>query len=363
MPAAPEIGHGGGDVGILKVLGQPEAQHLAQADGHPGIAAEIKIELQGKGQQRHPGHGGGQTLKANGGGLIPQTAQPVGQQGLHGKAQYEIPQTVVHGTDAAAAVGKLQAHPLRFHQRAGQELGKQENSRAVAQKAPFRLGFAAIQVHEIGGHLKGEEAHAQGKGDSLPEEAGILKAQKAAEQNGQASGKKQAPTLRSLHPESCQPGQEYQTQKECKAPDAITHPNGIKYQAAQSQHRIAAPCRNQIVNQEEGRQKEKYKIDAVKLHGLHSQKSVQSVKRCRLCRKQTAQAADFTATGVDITFTGILYQRPYKKQYIIRQSFYKFFPGPIVQIDYCKAGHRNRPFPANSGGLPAPRFGRPASPE
>ena len=44
--AAPEFRDAGGNVRIIKVLVEIEAQHLSKTDGHIGISAEIEIQLQ-----------------------------------------------------------------------------------------------------------------------------------------------------------------------------------------------------------------------------------------------------------------------------------------------------------------------------
>ena len=46
MPAPPEFGDGGGDVGVVEVLGEIESQHLAHANAHHGVAGKIKVELE-----------------------------------------------------------------------------------------------------------------------------------------------------------------------------------------------------------------------------------------------------------------------------------------------------------------------------
>ena len=45
MPAPPELGDGGGDIRVVEVLGKVEAQHLAHADAHHGVAGKVEIEL------------------------------------------------------------------------------------------------------------------------------------------------------------------------------------------------------------------------------------------------------------------------------------------------------------------------------
>ena len=45
VPAPPELGDGGGDIRVVEVLRKVEAQHLAHADAHHGVAGKVEIEL------------------------------------------------------------------------------------------------------------------------------------------------------------------------------------------------------------------------------------------------------------------------------------------------------------------------------
>ena len=47
MPAAPIFGNAAGDIGIIEVFGENEAENVAQTNGHIGITGEVKVELQG----------------------------------------------------------------------------------------------------------------------------------------------------------------------------------------------------------------------------------------------------------------------------------------------------------------------------
>ena len=54
MPAAPEFCDRLGQVGVIEVFDKVETEHLAQADGHIGIAGEVKINMQGEGDAVDP---------------------------------------------------------------------------------------------------------------------------------------------------------------------------------------------------------------------------------------------------------------------------------------------------------------------
>ena len=55
MPAAPEAGEAFGAIGTAEVFGENETKRLAKADGHIGIAGEVKIDLERESEKPHPG--------------------------------------------------------------------------------------------------------------------------------------------------------------------------------------------------------------------------------------------------------------------------------------------------------------------
>ena len=56
VPAPPELGDAGGDVGIVEVVLELKAEHLTQADGHLGIAGKVKKQLQAVADGTQPGN-------------------------------------------------------------------------------------------------------------------------------------------------------------------------------------------------------------------------------------------------------------------------------------------------------------------
>ena len=53
-----------GDIGVVEVAQELEAQHPSQAHRHIRIAGEVKVDLEGKGQHAQPGPGHGQVRPA-----------------------------------------------------------------------------------------------------------------------------------------------------------------------------------------------------------------------------------------------------------------------------------------------------------
>ena len=50
VPAPPEFRHAGGDVWVVEVFLELETYHPPEADGHVGIAGEVKVDLQREAQ-------------------------------------------------------------------------------------------------------------------------------------------------------------------------------------------------------------------------------------------------------------------------------------------------------------------------
>ena len=98
VPAPPELGDGCGDIRVVEVCGEVEAQHLAHANAHHGVAGKVKVELQAIGDDAQPHQRGGCIGKAHKGGgravrnaddVCPQSTDGIRQQHLFGKAKGE----------------------------------------------------------------------------------------------------------------------------------------------------------------------------------------------------------------------------------------------------------------------------------
>ena len=50
MPALPELRHTFADVRVVEVLGELETDHPSDADGHVAVTREVKINLEGVGE-------------------------------------------------------------------------------------------------------------------------------------------------------------------------------------------------------------------------------------------------------------------------------------------------------------------------
>ena len=59
MPSSPEFSNTFGNIRVIKVFNKFKSEHFSKPNGHIGITGKIKVKLQGKGQDSHPGSQGG----------------------------------------------------------------------------------------------------------------------------------------------------------------------------------------------------------------------------------------------------------------------------------------------------------------
>ena len=266
MPPAPEVPHGPGSIGMLEVPGQAEAQHPAQPQSHPGIAAEVQIQLQGIGCDAHPCQRRGHALVADIAHLTPQAADLVGQQHLHGQTQHEVPQSAVEILQTGPGRGgQLLLQGQRVHQRAGQQLGKQQHAGEKQQGLRLRRHPAPVHVDEIRRQLEGIEADGQGQRHSQTQEPRIFEEEQAAEQGRQAQHQ-QPPAFPGLHPPAQEIYQRRQTQQRSQAPGPFPHADDVEHQTPQTQQRRPPAGGDQIKRRQKQRQKRENKCKRIKSH-------------------------------------------------------------------------------------------------
>ena len=89
MPPPPELGDRLGDIGVVEVAHELEAQHPAQAHSHVGVAGEVEVELESESGHAQPCPSSGELPGGEGQNGIPQLADVVGQQDLFRQAHHE----------------------------------------------------------------------------------------------------------------------------------------------------------------------------------------------------------------------------------------------------------------------------------
>ena len=163
MPPAPEIRNAGCLVGVVKVFREVEAQHLAQADGHIGVAGEIEINLEGVCQNADPGSAGGKLSQVVGFDFRPEHTDAVGQDHLLGKAADKGAHTLSDGGQIDAALVQLPLHIRIPDDGPGNQLGEHGYIGAEVYNAFLYMNLAAVQVDTVGHALEGVEGNTDGQ--------------------------------------------------------------------------------------------------------------------------------------------------------------------------------------------------------
>ncbi len=163
MPPAPELRHRGRDIRIVKILRKTEAQHLPQPYCHIGIAGKIKINLEGKRQNSHPGGQRAHLPQAHFRNRHPKFTHIVGNQHLFRQAEAEALHPAADRLQAGFPVVKAGLHIPVLHDGTGYQLRKHGNIHAEIQQVLLHLCFSPIHVNGIRHGLKGIEGNPYGQ--------------------------------------------------------------------------------------------------------------------------------------------------------------------------------------------------------
>ena len=164
MPALPKLYHRAGNIGVVEVLQEVEAEHLPQADGHVAVAGEIEIDLERVGRDAQPRAGEGQLLTRK--GPVPELANGVGQQDLLCHAHGEALDPGGEFLQVLPPALQLFRHGFVADDGARDELGKEGDIGAEGDHVFLHRGVPAVDVDGIAHGLEGVKADADGQGQS-----------------------------------------------------------------------------------------------------------------------------------------------------------------------------------------------------
>ena len=136
-----------------------EAEHGGKADGHVGIAAEVKVQLEAVEHHAEDGGEGAHPRHAGYGGE--RRAEGVRQKDLLHEAGKEHRHAAPGVGDIDGPVVKLRLHVLVPDDGAGHDLGEEADVQGKRQRVSLRLGFAAVHVKDIGQRREREKRDAE----------------------------------------------------------------------------------------------------------------------------------------------------------------------------------------------------------
>ena len=190
MPAPPEFGHRGGDIGLVKILQQPETEYPGEANRHVRIAGEVEVDRKCEEDHAGPGLDKPQFRRVVREDEIGSAGQRVGEQHLLDDPQHEAGKAEDEIVDMGGRTSlHLAGDVVILDDRAGQELWKEEHVKRVERDAPRRRRDAAMDIDEIGDLFKNNKGDADGQrdlGNAQPAE--IKRAEQSVEIHGEKAG-------------------------------------------------------------------------------------------------------------------------------------------------------------------------------
>src|SRR6185503_15484570 len=160
VPARPEFAQAGGQVGIVEIEDQVEADHFCDAAGHVGVAAEIEEDLPGEGDGRQCERGG---IVRTGVVINPLDIERevVGQREFLEQADQKQRKAVGQILQAEGRRAmKLREQVSGPLDRSGHQLRKKADEGGEAKEVALALDVAQIKVDGVAHRLEREERNA-----------------------------------------------------------------------------------------------------------------------------------------------------------------------------------------------------------
>ena len=285
VPAVPELREGAGDVGIVEVLLEAEAEHRPKADGHVGIAGEIVVELQGVGHTAEPGHGRGDLPgRGEAEARLPGEGEVVGEEDLLAEAAQKAADALLKALLGDLPLADLGGDAVVADDGARDELREEGDVEPEIEHTALHLGLAAVHVDAVAHGLEGKEGDADGERDlrhsQLRPEQGVevlhgkaevfeMEEDAEVENDREHEPKPFAPRARLDETEGVvdRDGQQHQEDIDRLAP-------GVEEQARDQEKEVARPGRAQqpVIRDQHAGQEDKQKDGTGKQHGRFSPK-------------------------------------------------------------------------------------------
>src|SRR6478736_7972649 len=156
MPTAPELRDRAGDVRVVEILSELEAEDAAQADGHVRIAGEVEVDLHRVAGETEPGDRAADLRRWQREDLVGHRTGRVGQENLLRQANDEALRTSRQVVQRDVAVAQLGGDIGVAHDRPRNELRKEGLEQREAEKTAFGRHLLPVDIYEIRHALEGE---------------------------------------------------------------------------------------------------------------------------------------------------------------------------------------------------------------
>ena len=171
VPAAPELGDGGGFVGGVEVFDEVEAEEFGEADGHVGVGGEVEVDLEGVSEDAGPGDEGGEVAIACSEGGVGDEAHGIREEDFFGEPEAEAGEAEREFLDGMLPVPHLMGDDAVADDGAGDEVGEEGDEAGEVEEGFGGFGMAAVEVDAVAEALEDVEGDACGE-DDVAEEFG-----------------------------------------------------------------------------------------------------------------------------------------------------------------------------------------------
>ena len=157
MPSSPEFRDAPGNIRIIKVFQEVEAEHFSETDGHIGVTREIKVDLEGVSQGSQPGSchrklGNGKSCRR-----IPEKADVIRQQDLFSHTGHKAVDAFREVIQIFPAFLHLLRNGLILYDGSCDQLRKHGNIGSIADPVLLHVRISTVNINGIGHGLEGEK--------------------------------------------------------------------------------------------------------------------------------------------------------------------------------------------------------------
>ena len=275
VPAPPELAHAAGDIRIVEVFREREAEEHTDADGHVAVAGEIKEDLQTVAHRAEPRKTHAERFRREGVYGVRDRRRAFGEQELFQKAAHEPAQSGSRHFRGHRMVGKLCRGVLPADDRPRDQPGEKREIQEERIRSPADALRRAVRIDKVRNAVEREKRYAERQRQRLRErrqsqrfehKRKIFIKSEQRKVSRRAHGAPELPALFAAGdepPEKIVPEERRKKHgKRCKAAEAVEH------RARCRQEDILCPAsRHEPVEKKRRGKKEKQESRRIERHG------------------------------------------------------------------------------------------------
>ena len=149
MPSPPEFRGGAGNIGVVEVFEEVEAENSAKSDCHIGVARKIVVNLNGEHHYAEPHSGGGGLQQIAGEIVLRELARDIRNKHFFGQTHKEARRTRVNVLKGFPAVVNLNGNVRISHYGTRNKLAVEGNIHKELHIAVLRLYVVPVNIYGV----------------------------------------------------------------------------------------------------------------------------------------------------------------------------------------------------------------------